>query len=237
MILTNHFHKSILTILVILSLCILIGSPGLSAETSKEKAVVSQIVKLPAPSLKGTMSLEQALSERRSIRSYTNDPLTLAEVSQLLWAAQGITDSKTGHRTAPSAMASYPLELYLAAANVKDLPAGLYQYQPKEHQLVLVKEGDVRADLSVQPSVNQAPAVFLFTGNYEKVGTRFGDRGKLFVHLEAGHAAQNLCLQAMALHLGTVTVGGFDPDILKKAISLPDKEEAIYLLPVGRPSK
>ncbi len=233
----KQIHKLILTSILILSIFLMGVNPCLKAQEVKEKTVVTQTIKLPKPNLKSNFSLEQALAERRSTRNYTDDPLTLAEVSQLLWAAQGVTDSKTGHRTAPSAMAKYPLELYVAAAQVKGLPAGLYHYQPTEHQLVLVKSGDVRTDLSTQPSVTTAPAVFLFTGDYERIGTRFGDRSKIFMYLETGHAAQNLCLQATALHLGTVTVGGFDPVILKKSLSLPDKEEALYLLPVGKPKK
>lgn len=205
---------------------LLAGSPYLIAQEVKEKAAAPpSIVKLPAPELKSNFSLEQALQERRSIRKYTEDPLTLKEVSQILWAAQGVTDSKTGHRTAPSAMATYPLELYVAAANVKDLPIGLYHYQPKDHQLALVKEGDVRPELSAQPSVKTAPAVFLFTANYERTGKRAGDRSATFVHFEVGHAAQNICLQATALHLGTVTVGGFDPVKLKEVIPLPRRKK------------
>src|SRR5271157_512540 len=105
--------KPILSTILILSILLMGVSPCLRAQEVKEKTVVSQTIKLPEPALKSNFSLEQALAERRSIRNYTDDPLTLAEVSQLLWAAQGITDSKTGHRTAPSAMAKYPLELYI----------------------------------------------------------------------------------------------------------------------------
>jgi SagB-type dehydrogenase family enzyme len=232
---SKQIHKLILFSILILSILLLGVSPCLRAQEVKEKTAVSQTIKLPQPVLKSNFSLEQALAERRSIRSYTDDPLTLSEISQLLWAAQGVTDTKTGHRTAPSAMAKYPLELYVVAANVKGLASGLYHYQPTEHNLVLVKPGDVRTDLSTQPTVKTAPAVFLFTGVYERIGTRFGDRSKMFVFLEAGHAAQNLCLQATALHLGTVTVGGIDPVSLKKAVSLPENEDALYVLPVGKP--
>jgi SagB-type dehydrogenase family enzyme len=134
-------------------------------------------------------------------------------------------------------MAKYPLELYVAAGSVTGMPAGLYRYEPGQHQLLLVKQGDLRADLSPQPSTKEAPVVFLFTGNTEKMRNRMADRAASFVNLEAGHAAQNLCLQATALHLGVVTVGGFDPAKLKDKLQLPEKETALYLLPVGKPQK
>jgi SagB-type dehydrogenase family enzyme len=240
-------HSKYNSILFISSIILVVSvftlTPSIFAQQEKApsidtvKAVVVQPapIKLPAPALKSNFSLEQALAERRSTRKFSEAPLSIQEISQLLWSAQGVTDPKTGHRTAPSAMATYPLELYVAIANVKDLPAGLYHYLPKEHQIQLVKEGDIRSELSVQPVVKSAAAVFLFTAVYERTNRRGGDRGAMFVHYEVGHAAENLCLQATALHLGIVTVGGFDPAQVKKSIPLPEKEDAMYVLPVGKP--
>ncbi|MFB3895350.1 MAG: SagB/ThcOx family dehydrogenase [bacterium] len=226
---------SVISILTLPSFTFALQEKAASIDTAKTVIAQPTPIKLPAPALKSNFSLEQALAERRSTRTFSDTALTIPEISQLLWAAQGITDPKTGHRTAPSAMATYPLELYVTAVNVKDLPAGLYHYLPKEHAIVLVKSGDVRAELSVQPVVKSAPAVFLFSAVYERTNRRGGTMGAMFVHYEVGHAAENLCLQATALHLGIVTVGGFDPMQVKKSIPLPEKEEAMYVLPVGKP--
>lgn len=237
-------QKTKLVILSLISVAAVLALPSfsfaqqekaVSMDTAKVTSPQPAPIKLPAPALKSNFSLEQALAERRSTRKFSDAPLSLQEISQLLWSAQGITDPKTGHRTAPSAMATYPLELYVAAVNVKDLPAGLYHYLPKEHALELVKPGDIRAELSVQPVVKSAPVVFLFSAVHERTNRRGGDRAAAFVHYEVGHAAENLCLQATALHLGIVTVGGFDPAQVKKSIPLPEKEEAMYVLPVGKP--
>jgi len=195
-------------------------------------------VNLPDVVLDGDMSVEKAINQRRSIRDYVNNPLSLAEIAQLLWAAQGITDKATGKRAAPSAGATYPLEVYLVAGNVDDLSSGLYKYRPHKHDLTLLKQGSLQdafceAALG-QESVRDAAAVILFTAVYERTTQKYGERGVRYVHIETGHAAQNVFLQAGALGLGTVVVGAFDDQSLRELMSLDVGEHPLYLMPVGR---
>ncbi|MCE5250472.1 SagB/ThcOx family dehydrogenase [bacterium] len=200
-------------------------------------AETGDVVKLPQPRFSGAVSVEKALHERRSVREFKNDPLTLDEVSQLLWAAQGITDD-SGHRTAPSGGALYPLELYVVAGNVTGLSAGIYRYNPRGHELVMVIKGDKRGNLSSaaleQPSVKNAPAVFVFSVVYERITIKYGERGKRYAMIEVGHAGQNIYLEAGALGLGTVAVGAFRDEDVKKVLEMADDEQPLYLMPVGR---
>ncbi|RLA84987.1 MAG: nitroreductase [Deltaproteobacteria bacterium] len=194
-------------------------------------------LKLPAPQLRGDLSLEEVLSHRRSVRSFRKEGLTLKEISQLLWAAQGITDPR-GFRTAPSAGALYPLEVYLVVGKAEGLGSGVYHYLPKGHKLVKVKEGDVRSALCRaalgQPWVGEAPVVFCIAAEYERTTAKYGPRGIRYVHLEAGHAAQNLCLQAVSLGLGSVTVGAFGDQEVQRILGLPQRHRPLYLIPVGK---
>jgi SagB-type dehydrogenase family enzyme len=184
-------------------------------------------IALPAPSQSGGMTLTQALATRRSVRAYAPTPLTQAELSQILWAAQGITD-KDGRRTAPSAGAQYYLHVYVANAN------GFFEYLPKGHQLQKLADQDLRSKLSAQQSVNQAPTVLLITGEYERTAQKYGpEKGPRFVNIETGHVAQNVLLQATAIGLSAVPVGGIDPKEVQKAASLPAQYSAIYLVPIG----
>jgi SagB-type dehydrogenase family enzyme len=183
------------------------------------------------------VSIEQSLLGRRSIRSYTGDLLTLPEVAQLLWAAQGVTDP-TGFRTAPSAGALYPLELYVVAGDVRDLSPGVYRYEPLEHGLVRTMEGDKRVELADaalgQDFVGEGAIIIVFTAVYERTTGKYGDRGIRYVHMEVGHAAQNLCLQAAAMDLGVVTVGAFYDEEVGQLLDLPGDEQPLYVIPVGR---
>jgi len=191
---------------------------------------------LPAPRTQGSMSVEAALHQRRSLRAPVATPLSLEDVGQLCWAAQGITDDK-GHRTAPSAMATYPLQVYLLAGSVADLLPGLYRYLPAGHALERLAAGDRRADFERravgQSWVARAPAVFVITGTLARMGS-MGERGALFMAVEAGLAAQGFFLQAEALGLGSTYVGGFRPGDARRALDLPDGEEILAVLPVGR---
>ena len=197
----------------------------------------ANVIKLPEPQYDSDVSIEQSLLNRRSIRSYTGEPLTLQEVSQLLWAAQGITDPR-GFRTAPSAGALYPLELYLVVGDVEDLTSGVYRYEPDGHQLVKTMDGDRRTELARaalgQGSVKEGAVAFVFTGVYERTTGKYGDRGIRYVHIEVGHAAQNLCLQATAMGLGVVTVGAFYDEQVTELLNLPEKEQPLYIIPIGR---
>ena len=196
-----------------------------------------ETIALPEPRYDSSVSVEHALRTRRSVRNYKKEPLTLAEISQLAWAAQGITTPR-GYRTAPSAGALYPLELYIVAANVNDLSAGIYKYLYRDHALVQTVDGDKRAELShaalSQGSIARAPAVLLFCAVYSRITGKYGNRGIQYTFMEIGHAAQNLCLQAIALDLGTVVIGAFRDNEVKLIANLPADEEPTYLIPVGR---
>jgi len=194
-------------------------------------------IKLPEPRIDSHFSLEQSLARRRSIRHVTHTPLKLSEVSQLLWAAQGITHP-AGYRTAPSAGALYPLEVYLVAAQVEQVLPGVYQYNPKPHQLLLVREGDVRSQLTGdalnQNAIARAPASLIIAAVYERTTGKYGQRGIRYVHLDAGHAGQNICLQATSLGLGTVPIGAFRDELVAQTLELAHDEIPLYILPVGR---
>lgn len=194
--------------------------------------------KLPTARLEGRRSVESALHRRRSVREYSTASLAVDEISQLLWAAQGITGSD-GFRAAPSAGALYPLETYVVAAAVDGLPDGVYKYDPAGHALALLTEGDRRAVLADaalgQECVAAAPAVIVIGAVYGRTTAKYGDRGRRYVHQEVGHAAQNVCLEAVALGLGTVVVGAFDDRRVKAAVGMGRSEEPQCLLPIGRP--
>lgn len=197
----------------------------------------SETIKLPEPKYNSNISIEEALLKRRSVRSYKDSPLTLAEVSQLLWAAQGMT-SPRGLRTAPSAGALYPLEIYIVAGNVDDLPDGVYRYDTYKHQLVRVAEGDKRTELCKaalgQTSVRNAAIVLIFSAVYERTTAKYGDRGIHYAYIEVGHAAQNVFLQTVPLNLGTVVIGAFYDDEVKKVLRTSNREYPLYIMPVGR---
>jgi len=186
---------------------------------------------LPAPVEHGTVPLEQTLARRRSIRDFTDDPIGVDTIGQLLWAAQGVTDAE-GHRTAPSAGALYPLETYVATRE------GLFHYDPQSHRLVR-RAADPRTAIARaahdQDAVRSAPVVIVLAAVYERTATKYGGRAERYVHMEAGHAAQNVLLQATALRLGAVPVGAFDDDAIALALSLPRLERPVYLIPVGHP--
>ncbi len=192
-------------------------------------------IKLSAPELKGSISVEETLAKRRSRRKYKDEPLTLKEVAQLLWSAQGIT-TEWGGRTAPSAGATYPLEIYLVVGKVQALPPGLYHYLPSSHTLVKVIEGDLRRQLALaalgQEMVEKAPITIVFTAIFQRTTARYGERGIRYVHIEVGHSGENIYLQAEALGLATVAVGAFRDKEVKEVLKL--KEEPLYLMPVGR---
>lgn len=209
----------------------------LPVNNGETKPEAMDIIRLPEPRYDGDVSLEQSLLERRSTRNYSGESLTLAEVSQLLWAAQGITDAR-GFRTAPSAGALYPLELYIIAGNVEGLPSGIYHYLPEDHEIELLSEGDVRNELAEaalsQSAVRDGAISVVITAIYERTTGKYGERGIRYVHIEVGHAAQNMCLQAAAMGLGLVTIGAFHDQVVAELLLLPADEEPLYIIPVGR---
>jgi SagB-type dehydrogenase family enzyme len=198
------------------------------------------MIKLPDPEHDGTMAVEAALLYRRSGRDYSKKPLGLSAVSQLLWAAQGITN-RQGDRTAPSAGALYPLELYIAVGYVDDLPTGVYKYRPQGHQLDEHATGDVRSRLAThawrQSWVKDAPAIVVITTVPERVTDEYGKDAIRYVYMEVGHAAQNIHLQAVALDLATVVVGALDEPRVRKTMALEAEEIPQVLMPVGHPKR
>jgi SagB-type dehydrogenase family enzyme len=191
------------------------------------------VTPLPPPTTSGGTTLAEVLAERRSIRSFADKTLTTSQIGQLCWAAAGIT-SPQGYRTAPSAGALYPLEIYVVTA------AGVYHYEPGSHSLAVRSARDRRralyeAALRQQP-VREAPAVFVVTAVYERTAQKYGsERTPRYVHLEAGHAAQNLLLQAVALELGGVPIGAFHDQEVQQVLGLSPNQEPLYLIPVGYP--
>ena len=194
-----------------------------------------KVIDLPEPTLKGTVTVEETLAQRRSVRAFTSEPLTMQEISQLVWAAQGITLPSKGFRTAPSAGALYPIELYIVTAD------GLYHYVPQGHKLRVLTESDLRGELvraaGGQSFVRDAAADFVVTAVCDRTTRKYRDRGNRYVHFEVGHVGQNIHLQAVALGLGSVPVGGFREERVKSALSLPPGHEPLYIIPVGHPAR
>lgn len=197
----------------------------------------SGTIKLPQPFSNSKTSIEKTLRERRSIRAYKDLPISLSELSQLLWAAQGISGAG-GRRTVPSAGALYPLEISVIAGNVSGLQAGIYVYKPEGHEMLRIADGDKRDELSRaargQPAIRDASAVLVISAVHERTTIKYGERGNRYVHMEAGHAAQNVYLQAVSLNLGTVAIGAFDDEGVKKAANLTVREQPLYIMPIGR---
>jgi len=226
----------ILIVPILLVSSLLLGCAPVRESTHIQLPDQAELI-LPEPRYDSDVSLEQTLLKRRSVRDYTGEPLTLNEVSQLLWAAQGITDPR-GLRTAPSAGATYPMETYLVAGNVAKVAPGIYRYDPAKHKLVKVLDGDVLADLAAaalgQSWVKEGAINIVFTAIYERTTQRYGERGIRYVHMEVGHAAQNVYLQAVALNLGTVVIGAFYDDRVRNVLNLPGNEQPLYIMPVGK---
>jgi SagB-type dehydrogenase family enzyme len=188
-------------------------------------------IKLPSPRYDGHVSIEKTLLERRSIRSYKEESLTLNELSQILWAAQGITEPRRGLRTAPSARALYLLEVYVLPGNVTNLPMGIYKYQPQTHELIKMENGDKKAELFKavgQAPIKNAPVALVISGLSDKA------QRPNWMYLEAGHAAQNVYLQAVSLKLGTVVMAGFKDEEVRKVLNLSEKEQPLYIMPIGK---
>ncbi len=188
------------------------------------------VIRLPAPAYKGKMSLEEALKNRQSVRNFSVGSLTTKELSQLLWAAQGKTRDG-GARTAPSAGALFPLELYVV------MKEGVFRYVSGEHRLLRLVASDVRGQLASaalgQKSVQKAPAVFVIAAVYERTFEKYGNRAERYVKMEAGHAGQNLLLQAAALGLAAVPIGAFHDEHVRQVLYLPARHQPLYLIPVG----
>lgn len=211
---------------------------NIASETLKS----AEAIDLPHPSLSGRLSVEAALQNNQSYYEFQDKTLTLKQVSQMLWAGQGIT-TEWGGRTVVSSRSSYPLTLFLLVTNVEDLEIGLYRYFPGNlqpaHQLIPLEKGEFReilAEIVPQNSILTAPAVIIITGDNAKIAERFD--GRAFdskMYLEAGHVSQNLYLQAESLSLGISTSDTEEDDLIKELLNLPSEEDIIYLVPFGYP--
>lgn len=186
---------------------------------------------LSPPRATGAMSLEQALATRRSNRAFASRPVSTGDVGQLCWAAQGITGGASGQRTAPSAGALYPLEIYVV------LTRGVFRYEPGGHRLTLVRDGDRRDELARaaldQDVVRQAGVDMVITAVTERTRAKYGARAERYATLEAGHAAQNVLLQAAALGLAAVPVGAFDDAAVRGVVGASAEELPLYVVPIG----
>ncbi len=197
-----------------------------------------KIIKLPKPENISKISIEEALLKRRSIREYKDEALTIKEVSQILWSAQGITEPKKKFRTAPSAGAIFPLNIYLVVNKVENIEKGIYKYLPETHEIIQFLNEDKREDIYKaclqQSCIKNGAIIIVITGNFEKIKKRYSERGVRYTYIEVGHCSQNIYLQCVSLNLGTVAVGAFYDEEVKKILKLPDEEEPLYLMPIGK---
>lgn len=206
------------------------------------------IIKLPSPRGKGNVSLEETILKRRSVRKYRRGPLDLSQLSQILWSAQGATGT-TGMRAAPSAGATYPLEIFVVVGKQgvlipeskqtpEELAAGIYHYDVDSHSLSLHKLADLRPDLARatldQEFIIQAPVDIIICALYHRTSYRYGRRGERYVHIEVGHVGENIHLQAVALGLATVEVGAFDDEEVSKVLGLEEQIKPLYIMPLGK---
>lgn len=208
---------------------------GLPLSANEETQAKGKTMKLPKPRFESPTSVEESLLSRRSIRDYGKDSLNVEQISQLLWAAQGITE-KWGGRTAPSAGALYPLEICLLVGEVIGLKPGLYRYDPEDQSISQLKASDLRKKVTQaslgQDEIQRAPATFIISAVYERTMVKYGERGIRYVHMEVGSVAENIYLQAESLGLGTVFIGAFDDQEVKKVLGI--EAEPLAIMPVGK---
>jgi len=219
-------------------------------EKLPDKHSETEIIDLPEPEYDSETSIEKTLKERRSIRSYTNEVLTISEISQILWAAYGVTLYEDGMpdflrgglKTAPSAGATYPLEIYVVVSDVTDLPIGIYKYKPDGHKLLKISDEDKRDGLFEaaysQEWVKDAPASLVYSAVFSRTTKRYGERGReRYVCMDLGHSAENVYLQVVSLNMGTVAIGAFDDQKLKLIVNMTKEEEPLYIMPLGKLEK
>lgn len=196
---------------------------------------------LPSPVTKGIMSLEEAITRRRSVRRFSGEPISQSQLSQILWAAQGVTDMHSGDRAVPSAGATYPLEVLVVCGSnsIEGITDGVYRYNPESHSLTPHRKGDLRLELARaalgQEYVFQAPVDIVICAVYERTTMKYGARGERYVHIEVGHAGQNIYLQATAIGLATVAIGAFRDEQVRELLRLEKRIMPIYIMPVGKP--
>ncbi len=202
---------------------------------------------MPEPRFESEISIEEALQNRRSRRSFRDEPLSLSDISQILWAAYGITRPiknrpaflRGGLKTAPSAGALYPLELYVVVGNVTNLADGVYKYKPESHSLLMISKGDKREKLAVaaynQTWLVDAPASIVYSAVFERTTKKYGKRGReRYVCIELGHSAENIYLQCESMDMATCVIGAFDDMKVKQLLPMPQAEEPLYIMPIGK---
>jgi protease I len=218
-----------ITILIIVLACFASLCLGRSRSRTPQ-----MIIQLTDPNLTGIVSLEAALAKRRSVRQFSSEPIKRSEIGQLAWAGQGVTEPQRGLRTAPSAGATYPIELLFAT------PDGLFVYRPVDHSLMQIGNQDIRSGLaaaaSMAESVAGAGCDIIVAGNVRMLTDRFKDNARTYMYMEVGHIAQNILLQAVSLNLGAVPVGGFDKTQVRKACGLRRTLDPLYMICVGHPA-
>ena len=194
---------------------------------------------LPPPSQKGIMSVEEAIARRRSVRRFTPKPISQPQLSQILWAAQGISDTSGRYRTVPSAGATYPLEVFVICGRnaIEGIDDGIYHYNIDNYSLTLHYKGDVRLELAraalSQKFIYEAPVDIVICAIYERTTLGYGNRGERYVHMEVGHAGQNIYLQAEALGLTSVAIGAFNDEQVRKVLILDKQCKPLYIMPLG----
>jgi SagB-type dehydrogenase family enzyme len=197
------------------------------------------LMNLPAPTIHGNFNVEKAIKQRRTVRSFTNEPLALDQLSQILWAAQGVTDDRGLKRAAPSGGALYPIDVYAVAGRtgVQGLAQGVYHYDPPHHSIQRILDKDAREHIAVaslrQMWVATAPVIMVLTAEYRRITVKYGDRGERYAMIEVGHIGQNIFLQCEALGLAAGIVGAFYDKDVAKAIHAKNNHEPLIIMPVG----
>ena len=218
-----------------------IPEPGLLDQRQVDMEDAAQIY-LPPPSQKGNVSLEETIAKRRSVRDFAPEPISQLQVSQILWAAQGISDKSGQYRNVPSAGATYPLEIFVVCGrnSIDGISDGIYHYNIDSHSLTQHFKGDVRLELARaaldQEFVYQAPVDIVICAVYNRTLSYYGSRGERYVHMEVGHAGQNIYLQATALGLATVAIGAFYDEQVREVLRLNEQYKPLYIMPVGKPA-
>jgi len=223
-----------------------------TVNNEEKKSSDLETVNLPSPQFDGETSVEKALNERRSARSFLTEPLTLKQISQILWAAQGITkkvdtpskywlekyEYQGGYRTAPSAGALFPIDIYIVVVSVQDLSPGVYKYIPKNHSLKKVVDGSIISDVYEtalkQDAIKEAPASLIISSVLERTEAKYGKRAERYVYIEVGAVCENVYLQCSAIGLGTVFIGAFNDNALKAVLQLTKEENPMGIMPIGR---
>jgi SagB-type dehydrogenase family enzyme len=212
---------------------------AMAGKIDRKTGKMEQKMNLPKPSLKGSVSVEKAIKHRRTIRSYRLKPLTLEQLSQIFWAAQGITEDRGYKRAAPSGGALYPMDIYAVVGDncVEGLNAGMYHYDPRKHAALLITDGDLRKDIAKaafsQMWMAEAPLNLVITAEYHRITGKYGARGERYAMIETGHIGQNIFLQAEALGLRAGIVGAFHDKGVNRVMKINRSHEPLLIMPVG----